>query len=154
MFNRLKSRNCNNSWQLSAFFFTYILKIIANHPLIDTLPFQAITWSGIHVLSTGLLGIHFNEINIEIETFICKETHLKMLSTRYHSFCSGRNVLNVVVYISLPLHRSHNFLRLIFRVPVKAIFAFWPRSPCIFNYNHVLLPSKKFKWSRWLYVKF
>ena len=46
------------------------------------------------LLVIGPLGTNFNEISIEIDTFLFKKMHLKMSSGKWRPFCRGFNVLN------------------------------------------------------------
>ena len=54
---------------------------------------QAIIWTNVGILLIGPLGINFNEIWIEINTFSFKEMHLKMSSAKWRLFRLGLNVL-------------------------------------------------------------
>ena len=51
---------------------------------------------GTTITNAGLsdIGIDFNEILFEINIFLFKKTHQKMLSGNCEQFCSGLNVLN------------------------------------------------------------
>ena len=53
---------------------------------------QAITWTNAGILLIGTLGTNFNEILIEIHTFLFKNIHLKT-SGKWRPFCLGLNVL-------------------------------------------------------------
>ena len=54
---------------------------------------QAIIWTNVGILLTGILGTNFSEISIEIYTFSFKKMHLKMSSGNWRPFCLGLNVL-------------------------------------------------------------
>ena len=54
---------------------------------------QAIIWTKVGILLIGILGIHFSEIIIEINTFSFKKMHLKMSSAKWRLFRLGLNVL-------------------------------------------------------------
>ena len=54
---------------------------------------QAIIWTNAGILLIGPLGINFNEILIEINTFSFKEMHLKMSSAKWRLFRLALNVL-------------------------------------------------------------
>ena len=54
---------------------------------------QAIMWTNARISLTGHLGINFNEILIEFNTFSFKEMHLKMASAKWRLFRLGPNVL-------------------------------------------------------------
>ena len=54
---------------------------------------QAIIWTSARILLIGPLGTNFNDILIEIHTFLFKKMHLKMLSGKWRPFCLGLNVL-------------------------------------------------------------
>ena len=56
---------------------------------------QAIIWTNPGILLIRPLGIKFNEILIEIQTFSFKKMHLKMLSGKWRPFCLSLNVLIV-----------------------------------------------------------
>ena len=49
---------------------------------------QAIIWTNAGILLIGPLGTHFNEILIEIHTFLLKKMHLKM-SAKWQPCCLG-----------------------------------------------------------------
>ena len=49
---------------------------------------QAITWTSDESLSIGLLGTHFSQILIEIQTFSLKKMHLKISSVKWGYFVS------------------------------------------------------------------
>ena len=54
---------------------------------------QAIIWTNAGILLIGPLGIKFNGILIEINTFSFKKMHLKMSSAKWRLFRLGLNVL-------------------------------------------------------------
>ena len=54
---------------------------------------QASIWTNAGILLIGPLGINFNEILIEINTFSFKKMHLKMSSAKWRPFRLGLNVL-------------------------------------------------------------
>ena len=56
---------------------------------------QAIIWTDAGILLIGPLGTNFNEILIEIHTFLFKKMRLKMSSAKWRSFCLGLNVLKI-----------------------------------------------------------
>ena len=55
---------------------------------------QAIIWTNAGILLIGPMGINFNEILIEINTFSFNKMHLKMSSAKWRLFRLGLNVLN------------------------------------------------------------
>ena len=54
---------------------------------------QAIIWTNAGLLLIEPLGINFNEILIEMNTFSFKKMHLKMSSAKWRLFRLGLNVL-------------------------------------------------------------
>ena len=56
---------------------------------------QAINWTNAGILSIGPLGINFNEILIEIDTFSFKKMRLKMSFAKWRPSCISLNVLNI-----------------------------------------------------------
>ena len=56
---------------------------------------QAIIWTNARILLIGPLGTNFNEILIEINTFLFRKMHLKMSSAKWRLFCLDLNMLNV-----------------------------------------------------------
>ena len=54
---------------------------------------QAIIWTNAGILLTGLLGINFSEILIEIHTSSFKKMRFKMSSGKWRPFVLGLNVL-------------------------------------------------------------
>ena len=54
---------------------------------------QAIIWTNDGILLIGPLGTNFNEILIEILTFLFKNMRLKVSSGKWRPFCLGLNVL-------------------------------------------------------------
>ena len=48
---------------------------------------QAITWTNVDLLSIGLLGAGFSEIQIQIRNFSFMKMHLKMSSVKWRPFC-------------------------------------------------------------------
>ena len=56
---------------------------------------QAINWTNAGILSIGPLGINFNEILIEIDTFSFKKMRLKMSFAKWGPSCISLNVLNI-----------------------------------------------------------
>ena len=56
---------------------------------------NAIIWTNAKILLIGPLGTNFNEILIEIHTFLFKKMHLKMSSGKWRPFCLGLNVLSL-----------------------------------------------------------
>ena len=71
-----------------------ILTIIASDNGLSPGRRQAIIWTNDGILLIGPLGTNFNEILIEIHTFLFKKMHLKMSSAKRRPFCLGLNVLN------------------------------------------------------------
>ena len=71
----------------------------------DLLPgrHQAIIWTNAGIFLIGPSVTNFNEILIEIPTFLIKELHLKMLSGKWRPFCLGHNVLSKERYQLLAL---------------------------------------------------
>ena len=57
---------------------------------------QSIIWTNAEILLIGLLGTNFIAILIGIQTFSFKKMHLKMSSAKWHPFCFGLNVLNML----------------------------------------------------------
>ena len=55
---------------------------------------QAIIWTNAGILIIWPLGINFNEILIEIYTFLFKKIHLKVSSGKWRPSCLGLNVLS------------------------------------------------------------
>ena len=53
---------------------------------------QVIIWTNAGILLIGPIGTNFSEILIEINTFLSKKMHLKMLSGKWPPFCFGLNV--------------------------------------------------------------
>ena len=62
-------------------------------------------------LSIQTLGINFNEITNKIQMFSFKKMHLKMSSTRWRPFCSGPNLLNLMIisHTVYPKKYAHGF---------------------------------------------
>ena len=58
---------------------------------------QAIKWCNADWLIIALLGTSFNEISIKIQFFSLKNMYLKMLSAEWWPFCSGFNILTLIV---------------------------------------------------------
>ena len=56
---------------------------------------QAIFWTNVGILLIGPLGINFNEILIEINTFSFKKMYLKISSAKWRLFRLGLNVLRM-----------------------------------------------------------
>ena len=54
---------------------------------------QAIIWTNAGILLNDHLGTKFNEILIEIHTFLFMKMNLKMSSAKRRPFCLGSNVL-------------------------------------------------------------
>ena len=54
---------------------------------------QAIIWTNAGILFIVSLGTNVSEILVEIHIISFKKMHLKMLSTKFWSFCLGLNVL-------------------------------------------------------------
>ena len=54
---------------------------------------QAIIWTNAGILLIGSLGTKFNEILIEMHTFLFKKMYLNMSSAKWRPFCLGLNVL-------------------------------------------------------------
>ena len=54
---------------------------------------QAIIWNNAGILSIWPLGTNFNEILMEIQTFLCKKMNLKMSSAKWRPSCLGLNVV-------------------------------------------------------------
>ena len=65
----------------------------------------AIIWTNAGILLNGPLGINFNEIWIEIDTFSFKKMHLRMSSAKWWPSCLGLNVLKVL--FRLPNYASN-----------------------------------------------
>ena len=61
---------------------------------------QAIMAANTGVLLSGPLGIKYNEILIEINTFSFKKMHLKLSSAKWHLFCLSLNEFMAYMYIS------------------------------------------------------
>ena len=54
---------------------------------------QVIICTNAGILLIGPLGTNFSEIQIGIQTVLCKKMHLKMASVKWCPFCLGLNVL-------------------------------------------------------------
>ena len=55
--------------------------------------FQAITWTNADILSVGLLGANFSEIQNKIQNFSFSKMHLKISSIEWRPFCPGGDEL-------------------------------------------------------------
>ena len=60
---------------------------------------QAIIWTNAGILSIGPLGLYFNEISMEIQTFSFRKMRLKSSSAKWWPSCLGLNVLSGIVSI-------------------------------------------------------
>ena len=56
---------------------------------------QNITWTNADLLSIGLWGTNFSEIQIKIHNFTFLKLYLKMLSAKWQPFCPGGDELTV-----------------------------------------------------------
>ena len=61
---------------------------------------QAIIWTNAGILWIGPLGMNFNDILIEIDTFSLKKMHVKMSSAKWRPSCLGHNVLIVTSWMT------------------------------------------------------
>ena len=75
------------------------LTIIGSDNGLSTRRRQAIIWTNAGILLIGPLGTNFIEILIGIQTFSFKKMHFKMLSAKWHPFCLGLNVLNMLIKV-------------------------------------------------------
>ena len=82
---------------------------------------QAIIWTNAGILLIGPLGTNFNEISIEILTFLFKKMRLKVLSAKRRPFCFGLNVLTI--WLTFPR---------------------WHFQMCIFEWKLLYFDPKKF----------
>ena len=57
---------------------------------------QAIIWTNAGILLIGALGTNFNEMLIEILTFLFMKMRLKVSSAKWRPFCLGLNVLKTL----------------------------------------------------------
>ena len=60
---------------------------------------QAIVCSNAGILLIGPLGKNFIGILIKIHTFSFQKMHLKISSGKWHPFCLGLNVLNMLLFL-------------------------------------------------------
>ena len=60
---------------------------------------QAIIWTNDGILLIGPLGTNFSEILIEIQTFLFKKMHLKMLSAKWRLFVSA-SMVNIMQWMT------------------------------------------------------
>ena len=65
-----------------------------NSPPLIQIRHQASIWTSAGIMQIRPLGVNFNEISIEIQTFSLHKMHLKMSSRKWRLFCLGLNLLN------------------------------------------------------------
>ena len=71
---------------------------------------QAIIWTNAGIVLIGPSGTNFNEILIEIHTFLFKKIHLKMSPAKWRPFCLGLNVLTFIwCSWKPPIQQQHIF---------------------------------------------
>ena len=70
------------------------LTIIGSNNGLSPIWHQAIIWTNAVSLSFEPLRTHFRKIVFQIQTYLFKKMHFKMLSGKCQPFCLGLNVLN------------------------------------------------------------
>ena len=88
---------------------------------------QAIIWTNAAILLIGHLGTNFNEISIEIYTFLFKKMYFKMSSAKCRPFCLGLNVLMGVISYLCKKTMSISNVDIIFCALCSITFHDWLR---------------------------
>ena len=83
---------------------------------------QATVWTNAGILLIGPLGIHFNEILIEINTFSFKKLHSKMSSAQWRLFGLSLNELRLNV--NLPCFSVEEW----FKIQIRMYIFMFPKN--------------------------
>ena len=83
---------------------------------------QAIIWTNAGILLIRPLGTNFNEILIEILTFLFMKMRLKVSSAKWRPFCLGLNVLNKICSREFKRSATHHILSFIHIILYEFIY--------------------------------